>query len=85
MGVHTFDASVGGLGGCPYARGATGNAATEDLVFLLDGLGIETGVDLDGLVDAAAFISSVLGRKPVSRVANAVLAKRPATAAGVDR
>jgi hydroxymethylglutaryl-CoA lyase len=78
MGVHTFDASVGGLGGCPYAKGATGNVATEDVVFLLHGLGIDTGVDLDALVDAGAFISGVLGRAPVSRVANAVLAKRPA-------
>jgi hydroxymethylglutaryl-CoA lyase len=76
LGVHTFDASVAGLGGCPYAQGATGNVATEDLVFMLDGMGIETGVDLDALVDAGAWISSVLGRPPVSRVARAVLAKR---------
>ncbi|MES3012936.1 MAG: hydroxymethylglutaryl-CoA lyase [Pseudomonadota bacterium] len=80
LGVHRFDASVAGLGGCPYAKGATGNVATEDVVFLLHGLGIETGIDLDALVDAAAFISGALGRKPVSRVANAVLAKRPAVA-----
>jgi hydroxymethylglutaryl-CoA lyase len=78
LGVQNFDASVAGLGGCPYAKGATGNVATEDVVFLLNGLGIETGIDLDALVDAAAFISGVLGRKPVSRVANAVLAKRSA-------
>ncbi|HEU4460800.1 MAG TPA: hydroxymethylglutaryl-CoA lyase [Methylibium sp.] len=78
MGVQVFDASVGGLGGCPYAKGATGNVATEDLVFMLDGLGIESGVDLDALVDAAAFIGGVLGRKPISRVSNAVLAKRRA-------
>ena len=77
LGVASFDASVAGLGGCPYAKGATGNVATEDVVFMLNGLGIETGVELDALVDAAAFISGVLGRKPVSRVANAVLAKRP--------
>lgn len=76
LGVHSFDASVAGLGGCPYAKGATGNVATEDVVFLLHGLGIETGIDLDALVDTAAYISGVLGRKPVSRVANAVLAKR---------
>ncbi|MCZ8235348.1 MAG: hydroxymethylglutaryl-CoA lyase [Inhella sp.] len=76
VGVSTFDASVGGLGGCPYAKGATGNVATEDVVFMLNGLGIETGVDLDALVDAAAFISNALGRPPVSRVARAVLAKR---------
>jgi len=76
MGIHTFDASVAGLGGCPYAKGATGNVATEDVVFLLNGLGIETGIDLDKLVDAGAFISEQLGRPPVSRVARALLAKR---------
>ncbi|MBA3598160.1 MAG: hydroxymethylglutaryl-CoA lyase [Methylibium sp.] len=81
LGIHRFDASVAGLGGCPYAKGATGNVATEDVVFLLQGLGIETGIELDALVDAAAFISGKLGRKPVSRVANAVLAKREAAAA----
>jgi hydroxymethylglutaryl-CoA lyase len=78
VGVATFDASVAGLGGCPYAKGATGNVATEDVLFLLDGLGIDTGVSLAGVVDAAAFISGVLGRKPVSRVGNALLAKRAA-------
>jgi hydroxymethylglutaryl-CoA lyase len=77
-GIATFDASVAGLGGCPYAKGATGNVATEDVLFLLDGLGIETGVAIDGMVDAAAFISGVLGRKPVSRAGNALLAKRVA-------
>ncbi|MFZ4550626.1 MAG: hydroxymethylglutaryl-CoA lyase [Aquabacterium sp.] len=76
MGIHTFDASVGGLGGCPYAKGATGNVATEDVVYLLHGQGIQTGIDLDALVDAGAYISGVLGRKPVSRVSNALLAKR---------
>ena len=76
MGIHTFDASVAGLGGCPYAKGATGNVATEDVVFMLNGLGIETGIDLDQLVDAGAFISGVLGRPPVSRVGRAILAKR---------
>lgn len=76
MGIHTFDASVAGLGGCPYAKGATGNVAMEDVVFLLNGLGIETGVDLDKLVDAGAYISEVLGRPPVSRVGRAILAKR---------
>ena len=80
VGVASFDASVAGLGGCPYAKGATGNVATEDVLFLLQGLGIETGVSLDGLVDAAAFISGVLGRKPVSHSANALLAKRAAAA-----
>ena len=79
-GIATFDASVAGLGGCPYAKGATGNVATEDVLFLLNGLGIETGVSIDGLVDAAAYISGVLGRKPVSRVANALLAKRASAA-----
>jgi hydroxymethylglutaryl-CoA lyase len=76
IGVSTFDASVAGLGGCPYAKGATGNVATEDVVFMLDGLGIETGIDLDALVDAGAFISEQLGRPPVSRVGRALLAKR---------
>lgn len=76
LGVHTFDASVAGLGGCPYAKGATGNVATEDVVFMLNGLGISTGIDLDRLVDAGAFISGVLERAPVSRVARAILAKR---------
>jgi hydroxymethylglutaryl-CoA lyase len=76
LGVHTFDASVGGLGGCPYAKGATGNVATEDVVYLLHGLGIATGIDLDRLVDAAAFISDALGRPPASRVARALLARR---------
>ena len=76
VGVATFDASIAGLGGCPYAKGATGNVATEDVLFMLDGLGIDTGVSIDGLIDAAGFISGVLGRKPVSRSANALLAKR---------
>ena len=81
LGVHVFDASVAGLGGCPYAKGATGNVGTEDVLFLLNGLGIETGIDLEKLVDAAAFISGVLGRKPVSRTGSAMLAKRTAKAA----
>ena len=76
LGLHTFDTSVAGLGGCPYAKGATGNVATEDVVFLLNGLGIETGIDLDALVDAGAAISDVLGRPPVSRVGRALLTKR---------
>ncbi|MCX2861529.1 hydroxymethylglutaryl-CoA lyase [Paucibacter sp. PLA-PC-4] len=76
LGVHTFDASVAGLGGCPYAKGATGNVATEDILFMLNGLGIETGIDIDKLVDASAYISSALGRLPVARVARALLAKR---------
>ena len=83
MGVHTFDASVAGLGGCPYAKGATGNVGTEDVLFMLNGLGIDTGVDIDKLVDAAGYISGVLGRKPVSRSGNALLAKRAAALAAV--
>jgi len=76
LGVHTFDTSVAGLGGCPYAKGATGNVASEDVVFMLHGMGIETGIDLDALVDAGAFISDVLGRPPVSRAGKALLARR---------
>ena len=75
-GVAVFDASVGGLGGCPYAAGASGNLATEDLVYLLNGLGIASGVDLEALVDIAAWISAQLGRPPASRVARASLAHR---------
>jgi hydroxymethylglutaryl-CoA lyase len=78
LGVHTFDASVAGLGGCPYAKGATGNVATEDVLFMLDGLGIDTGIDLNALVDAGNYISQVLGRAPVSRAGKALLAKRAA-------
>ena len=63
-----MDASVAGLGGCPYARGARGNVASEDLLYMLHGMGIETGVDLDKLVDAALFISDVLGREPASKL-----------------
>jgi hydroxymethylglutaryl-CoA lyase len=81
MGIHTFDASVAGLGGCPYAKGATGNVATEDVLFMLQGLGIDTGIDLDLLVDAGAYISNALGRAPASRVGKAVLAKREKAAA----
>ena len=77
FGLRCFDASVGGLGGCPYAKGATGNVATEDVVYLLHGLGATTGIDLDALVDVAAWISSQLGREPASRVSRALLAKRP--------
>ena len=76
MGVWQFDASVAGLGGCPYAKGATGNVATEDVVYLLHGMGIETGIDLDKLVDAGQFISNFLGRKSNSRAATALLNKR---------
>ena len=76
FGVSVFDSSVAGLGGCPYASGASGNVATEDVVYLLDGLGIETGVDFDALVDTGAWISEKLGRASASRAARAVLAKR---------
>lgn len=76
MGVWQFDTSIGGLGGCPYAKGATGNVATEDVVYLLHGLGIDTGIDLDRLVDAGAYISEFLQRKPNSRAATALLNKR---------
>ena len=78
MGVSVFDASVGGLGGCPYANGASGNVATEDVVWLLQGLDIDCGVDLDRLVDTAAWISGQLGRPPGSKVAQAILARRSA-------
>lgn len=76
MGVWNFQSSVSGLGGCPYARGATGNVATEDVVFMLNGMGIDTGIALDKLIDAGQFISEHLGRPNGSRVARAVLAKR---------
>jgi hydroxymethylglutaryl-CoA lyase len=76
MGVWNFQSSVAGLGGCPYAKGATGNVATEDVVYMLHGMGIETGIDLDKLVDAGKFISDFLGRPSGSRVATALLAKR---------
>jgi hydroxymethylglutaryl-CoA lyase len=76
MGIWQFDASVAGLGGCPYAKGATGNVATEDVVYMLHGMGIETGIDLDKLIDAGKFISDTLQRKTGSRAALAVLNKR---------
>lgn len=75
-GVSVFDASVAGLGGCPYAAGASGNVATEDVVWLMNSLGVDTGIDLNALVDTAAWISSQLGREPASKVARALLAKR---------
>jgi hydroxymethylglutaryl-CoA lyase len=78
MGVWQFDTSSAGLGGCPYAKGATGNVATEDVVYLLHGMGIETGIDLDKLIDAGKFISDFLERKPNSRAATALLNKRAA-------
>jgi hydroxymethylglutaryl-CoA lyase len=76
MGVWQFDTSVAGLGGCPYAKGATGNVATEDVVYMLHGMGIDTGIDLERLVDAGAYISDFLQRQSGSRVAKALLNKR---------
>ncbi len=76
MGVWQYDASVAGLGGCPYAKGATGNVATEDVVYMLHGMGIGTGIDLDKLIDAGQFISQFLNREPQSRAAKALLNKR---------
>ncbi len=78
MGVWQFDTSVAGLGGCPYAKGATGNVASEDVVYLLRGMDIDTGIDLEALVDAGQYISGFLQRKPNSRAANALLNKRQA-------
>ena len=76
LGVWQYDTSIAGLGGCPYAKGATGNVATEDVVYMLHGMGIETGIDLDKLVDAGQFISEFLSRKPNSRAATALLNRR---------
>jgi hydroxymethylglutaryl-CoA lyase len=76
MGVWQFDTSVAGLGGCPYAKGATGNVASEDVVYMLQGMGIETGIDLDKLIDAGKFISDLLQRKPNSRASTALLNNR---------
>ena len=77
-GVRVADSSVSGLGGCPYAPGAAGNLATEDLIYMLDGLGMETGVDLDAVAEAGAFITGWLGRAPASRVAQAFAGKKAA-------
>jgi len=77
LGVATFDCSVSGLGGCPYAKGATGNVASEDVLYLLDGLGIDTGVDMTRLRRAGKYISAHLGREPASRVARALDARQP--------
>ena len=78
LGVATADSSVAGLGGCPYAKGASGNVATEDVIYMLDGLGIETGVDLAKVFEAGRFICDALGREPTSKVAKALAAKRAA-------
>ena len=76
LGVATFDASVSGLGGCPYAKGASGNVATEDVVYMLHGLGIETGIDLDKLVETGTWISAFLKREPGSKAGRAIAAKK---------
>ena len=75
-GVATFDASSGGLGGCPYAPGAAGNLATDDLIYMLDGLGIETGVSLEGVSAASAFIAAKIDHPLPSRYAQAVRSRR---------
>ena len=75
LGVATVDSATAGLGGCPYAKGASGNVGTEDVLYMLHGLGIETGVDLDAVAEAGWFISDALGREPVSRVSLALRAK----------
>ena len=78
MGITTVDAALGGLGGCPYAPGASGNVATEDVVYMLEGMGIATGVDMAKLVAATNVVSGLIGRPPASRVAAALNAKRAA-------
>ena len=77
-GVRVIDSAAGGLGGCPFAPGATGNVATEDVVYMLEGMGIETGVDMARLVAATNEITALIGRAPASRVANALNAKKQA-------
>jgi hydroxymethylglutaryl-CoA lyase len=72
MGIAIFDSSAGGLGGCPYAPGASGNLSTEDLLYMLDGMGLETGVSLDKMVEASRFIARALGRELPSRYLQAV-------------
>ena len=76
LGVATFDSSVAGLGGCPYAAGASGNVATEDVVYLLDGLGIQTGIDLDRVVSIGEWICGVLGKEPTTKAGRAIAAKK---------
>lgn len=75
-GVRTFDSSVAGLGGCPYAAGASGNVATEDVVYMLHGLGMGTGIDLDKVVDTGLWICALLKKEPASKAARAIAAKR---------
>jgi hydroxymethylglutaryl-CoA lyase len=79
LGVSVVDSAVAGLGGCPYARGATGNVATEDVVYMLDGMGIETGIDLRALAEAGQSISRHLDREPASKVVRAMAARRQAS------
>lgn len=76
MGISIFDSSLGGLGGCPYAPGAAGNLATEDLIYMLNGMGIKTGVDLEKLVDAGMLAEELLGRKLPGRYLRACLSTR---------
>jgi len=78
MGVATFDSSVAGLGGCPYAKGASGNVATEDVVYMLAGLGIDTGVDLAKLVATGQWICRIIGKEPQSKAGKAIAAKQAA-------
>lgn len=75
MGIAVFDSSVAGLGGCPYARGASGNVATEDLVYMLQGMGIETGIDMEQLLSASRYICEELGKNTESKVARALYSK----------
>lgn len=76
QGISTVDSSIAGLGGCPYAKGASGNVATEDVVFMLNGMGVDTGIDLEKLVDAGEFICSVLGRPSRSKAGLAIASRR---------
>jgi hydroxymethylglutaryl-CoA lyase len=78
LGIATFDASVSGLGGCPYAKGASGNVATEDVVYMLQGLGVETGINLDKLVETGVWISAFLKREPGSKAGRAIAARKSA-------
>ena len=75
MGIKAVDSAIAGLGGCPYAKGASGNVATEDVIYMLNGLGIKTGIDFDKLLKAGWFISDKLSREPISKVSNAYRAQ----------
>jgi hydroxymethylglutaryl-CoA lyase len=76
LGIAVVDASVAGLGGCPYAPGAAGNVATEDVLYMLEGAGVQTGVDLDAVAAAGAFVCRALGRPPQSKAQQALAARR---------